>query len=179
MDMKSVRLGYEEFGIEEYYKIYKDTYKNPKSKIVSELVSYGEQYWGYGNKVLDLCCGSGEVTLSLKGDKEILGFDPYTYELYEKNTHKRCIIGDFDTILSGGLNVYRFDTIICSFALHLCEESKLSYVLWQLSLICDKLVIITPHKRPECEGSAFRLIDSYRKDKCTIKLYYSKNFDLI
>lgn len=191
----SVRLGYEKYGVDEYYITHRDTYKNPMSDIVAELVKYGELNWGYGKRVLDLCCGSGEVTLSLCGVKEssglretgglreldgleILGFDPYTCALYEKNTNKKCLKGSFDDIISGRLGVYRFDTIICSFALHLCEESKLDSLLWQLSLICANLVIITPHKRPDCNGIAFELVDSYKKDRVTIRLYHSKNSDL-
>jgi hypothetical protein len=37
---------------------------------------------------------------------------------------------------------------VCSFALHLCEKSRLPAVSQQLSLGGDSLLIITPHKRP-------------------------------
>lgn len=177
--MKSVRQGYELYGIEGYYEKVKDNYLNPKAEIVRELVQYGERTWDYGNKILDMCCGSGEVTLSLKNNYEVLGLDCYTYELYKKNTHKQCLQINFDDIVLGKLYGYKFDTIISSFALHLCEESKLDYLLWQLGLVCQQLIIITPHKRPYCAGAAFEIVESYEKDRCKIILYHSKIFGLL
>lgn len=179
--MKSIRKYYEIYGVKKYYENFAKQYKNPKENIVNKLVKESLSKWNLGKKFLDLCCGSGEITRAITQscDKySIIGLDPYTSKLYKKNTGKECLIKDFDDILKHGIQDY-FDTIFCSFALHLCEESKLKCVLWQLSLVCDNLVIITPHKRPDCDGISFELIDSMKEEDCTIKLYKSKNFNII
>ena len=44
------------------------------------------------SKVLDLACGSGEITLMLEslGVKDITAMDPYTVEAFKKRTKKEC-----------------------------------------------------------------------------------------
>jgi ubiquinone/menaquinone biosynthesis C-methylase UbiE len=51
-----------------------------------------------GNKILDLCCGSGEVTMALK-KCEVIGVDLYTTNAYYNRTGKKPIPLSFkDTI---------------------------------------------------------------------------------
>ena len=66
-------------------------------------------------------------------------------------TNKYCYNKSFKDIILNGLE-NEYDTIICSFALHLCEESMLPTLLYQLSLKSKKLLILTPHKRPNCNN---------------------------
>jgi SAM-dependent methyltransferase len=116
--------------------------KNVNTEIAEALI---------GTNVLDLCCGGGEVTSILGAqDKEyrIDGVDPYTAEAYKKNTGKICLPLSFKDIVLGGLEDKKYDTVICSFAMHLCELSMLDMLLFRLSGICDTLIILTPHKRP-------------------------------
>lgn len=172
--MKNIREAYQTFGVETFYKENGYSYINPHVDIVRKLTRYAENNYDIGTNILDLCCGSGEVTSALSNKLNIIGNDPYTRDNYIKQTGRECLSFTFDDIQSGKLKS-TFDTVFCSFALHLCEQSKLQQVLWQLSLICKKLIIITPHKRPNCSGISFRLVDEIKECKCTLKLYASKN----
>lgn len=69
---------------------------------------------------------------------------------YIEQTGKDCFDYDF-TQLSQNAILPKVDTIVCSFALHLCEKSLLPNVLYNFSLIADKLIIITPNKKPEID----------------------------
>lgn len=143
--MKGVRNGYSELGVDNYYLLHKDDYCNPHFDVIREML-LREKITG---NVLDLCCGSGEVSKVLKGCF-IIGSDPYTYNLYKKNTGYSCYSFSFLDIAQGKLsseNIY-FDYIICSFALHLCPVSLLPMVLYELSRVSEKLIILSPHKRP-------------------------------
>jgi hypothetical protein len=99
--------------------------------------------------VHDLCSGSGEVTMILKdeGNFVISASDPYTFELYQKNTGLLCTRESFLDIAQGKLHG-EFDVIICSYSLHLCDKSLLFNVLFDLLSRCKYLIIISPTKRP-------------------------------
>lgn len=148
--MESIRKGYEELGVDNYYEEHKDDYSNPHKIIIQKLLVYAKNNWKLGNNLLDLCCGSGEVS-EIFLDKNIIGLDLYTKELYELRTNKKCYQLSFKDIVINGLE-NKYDTIICSFALHLCEESMLPILLYRLSQSSNKLLILTPHKRPDCNG---------------------------
>jgi len=172
--MKNIREAYKKFGVDAFYKENGNNYINPHIDVVRQLTKYAEDNYDIKTNILDLCCGSGEVTLALSNKLNIIGNDPYTRDNYIKNTGRKCLQFSFDDIQAGLLKD-NFDTVFCSFALHLCEQSKLQQVLWQLSLVCEKLIIITPHKRPDCNGISFRLIDEVKEGKCKLRLYTSKN----
>lgn len=141
--MDAIRNMYSELGVDEFYKEYGNEYTNPHADIIKKLLTDIDA----GDYILDLCCGSGEVTRCFP-DKHIIGCDPYTHELYKKLTNREVLTFSFKDIALGALAEYSFDTVICSFALHLCEESMLNSVLFQLAMIARKLIILTPHKRP-------------------------------
>lgn len=143
MEQEGIRNMYSQMGVDNYYKEYGNDYKNPHSEIIDRLLSDVE----VGDRILDLCCGSGEVTKNFP-DRDIIGCDPYTFELYTKETGRPALRFSFKDIALGALSSYSFDTIICSFALHLCDNSLLNTVLFQLAMISKKLIILTPHKRP-------------------------------
>lgn len=171
--MKSIRDGYLELGVDEYYKLHKNDYENPHKIIIQNLLDYAKKNWNIGNNLLDLCCGSGEVTISFL-DYNIVGCDPYTFELYEKNTNKKCYNKTFQDIVENGLD-NNYDTILCSFAMHLCEESMLPILLYQLGLKAKQLIIITPHKRPNCNGIyGWELVDKIKENKVSMILYKQK-----
>lgn len=103
--------------------------------------------------VLDLCAGSGEVTLALlsccsDAPRRITACDPYTHAAYEARTSRPCERWSFDDIAAGALAGRSFSLVVCSFALHLCEPSRLPGVCWQLSQVSRDLLVLTPHKRP-------------------------------
>lgn len=145
--MDAIRNMYKNIGVDNFYKVYGNTYENPHKEIINHLL----KDVNIKGSILDLCCGSGEVTKNFL-DKDIIGCDPYTYNLYEKNTNKKCLNYDFKDIAKGSLDSYKFNNIICSFALHLCEESMLNLILYQLACISERLIIITPHKKPEIKN---------------------------
>lgn len=168
----SVRAGYEELGVEDYYLKHSDDYSNPHINIIKAIFDNSECYNYIGTNILDLCCGSGEVTNILKNENfnNIEGLDPFTASAYKRNTGKKCLIYNFKDIVNGALNNKRYDTIICSYAMHLCEESMLNILLYQLSLIADTLIIITPHKRPKI-ACWWKEVYSFKYSGTTLKIY--------
>ena len=147
----SVREGYEQLGVEGYYKEHGADYVNPHFEKIKYLLDLEEVKARIGVSVLDLCCGGGEVTTILNShgkEYQIDGVDPYTADAYKKNTGKECMPFNFKDIVLGALDNKRYDTVICSFAMHLCEQSMLNLLLYQLSTITQTLIILTPHKRP-------------------------------
>ena len=80
-----------------------------------------------GENILDLCCGSGEITLSLP-NYNVIGLDPYTNKSYYNRTRKNSLNLTFQDIANGKLE-NNFDCIICSYALHLCDKSLLPLLL--------------------------------------------------
>lgn len=168
--MNSVREGYEKLGIDNFYLIHKNDYNNPHEKIIKELLYFAKENWDLGNNLLDLCCGSGEVSRVFI-DKNIEGIDPYTSELYKNLTKKNCKTLSFKDIVENGIDS-KYDTIICSFAMHLCEESMLPMLLWRLGEVSNNLLILTPHKRPECDGIyGWKKVESIKKEKVNMILY--------
>lgn len=170
-----IHTEYETVGVETFYKLHNKDYINPHLDRLNSVIDKVYVNWELGNKVLDLCAGSGEVTLELlklNNSLNIEGIDPFTYELYMHNTNKECFNLSFKDIAVNGLSGKNYDTIICSYALHLCDDSMLPIVLWQLSQISNQLIIITPHKRPECDNiMGWKKVDSFKLNRVTAKLY--------
>lgn len=168
--MDSIREEYITNGVENFYEKHKNDYENPHKKIIQDLLQYAKANWNLGENLLDFCCGSGEVSQVFL-DKNIIGNDPYTYKLYTQNTNKHCYQKSFKDIVENGFE-HKYDTIISSFAMHLCEESMLPSLLWRIKESTNQLIIITPHKRPMCENIyEWELIESKKLNKVTMKLY--------
>ena len=144
-------------------------------------------------RVMDLCCGSGEGTRAFNSwcDKlnnnnnnnkscfiEIIGIDPYTFELYKNKTGYKALNFSFLDIVKGKLLEYGYYNIcICSFALHLAEHSVLADVLRILSQQVFYLVILTPHKRPVIEEkNGWKCIKSVIIERVHGNLYQSLYF---
>ena len=102
------------------------------------------------SRVLDLTCGSGEVTLVMRslGAGTVWGIDPFTADAYRERTGAGAERLTFEDIAAGALAGRRYNLIVCSFALHLVEPSRLPALTYQLSRVADSLLILTPHKRP-------------------------------
>jgi SAM-dependent methyltransferase len=147
MKMEAIRNYYQNMGVDNYYKTFGNNYSNPHYDIIKELL----ENININGNILDLCAGSGEVT-NIINEENVIGCDPYTFNLYEQNTSKKCLKYSFLDIANGALNSYKFDYIICSFAMHLCSKSLLNQLLYQLALISNKLIIITPNKNPEIKN---------------------------
>ena len=147
----AIRNQYAKLGVEEYYKQHGADYENPHFPIIEQLLVQNKDQIDY-SQVLDLCCGSGEVTSVLKklGFDKTVGCDPFTHELYRKQTKATCFEWTFKDIMRGKLTG-QYSAIICSFALHLAEEKSLYALCQNLFKCSETLVIITPHKRPQLE----------------------------
>jgi hypothetical protein len=141
----SIRSSYEKYGVDDYYQTFGNEYSNPHIDRLTESLNIVNHSWKLNTvNSLDLCAGGGEIT-SVLGCTE--GCDPYTHELYRKNTGNNCYEYSFDDIMHGKLTK-KYDTIICSYALHLAEPSKLPQIIYQLSCICKTFLLITPNKKP-------------------------------
>jgi hypothetical protein len=151
-DSTSIRRQYEELGVEGFYWHHGSEYRNPHEPIIRELLHQTVKRWNPDlTEILDLACGSGEVTMALRelGCQKIDGIDPYTGEAYLARTGQRAESFDFGQIAAGSLSGRKYTLIVCSFAMHLIDESRLPALLSQLGSISDRLLILTPHKRPE------------------------------
>lgn len=181
---KSIRAGYEELGIEGYYKKHCEDYSNPHINDIKHLIKASGCLDYIGKDILDLCCGGGEITnilekYSLKSglyNFNIEGLDPYTAPAYKKNTGKECLVYNFKDIVQGALQNKKYHTIICSYAMHLCEESMLNNLLYQLSLIANTLIIITPHKRPEIKNW-WKEVKSFKYKGITLRIYRTMRYN--
>jgi len=142
-------------GVQTFYQNFGESYRNPHEasiiKIIEAMLSVCRPDF---SKVLDLACGSGEVTLALKalGYNHVEGIEPYTFKAYFERTGKHAEQYRFEEIENGVLSDRRYTTIICSFALHLVQPSRLPTLLYQLSQIAPSLLVITPHKKPEIKA---------------------------
>ena len=174
---KKIRCAYEEYGVEEYYQQLGHTYQNPHAPQIEALLRECEPLINYSS-TLDLCCGSGEVTLALRqlGYERTVGCDPYTFDAYKAATGLSCLRYTFDDLLRGQL-IGNYSSVICSFALHLCPEEKLYSLTYALFTLSPILVIITPHKRPILERlEGVILIEraevrTLKKKRVSLKIY--------
>ena len=148
----AIRHEYESHGVEPFYRERGGEYRNPHEPIIARSIEIAARDWKLDlTHVLDLAAGSGEVTLVLRkvGATRIDAVDPYTFKAYERRTGKPAGRQTFEQIARGALAGCNYSLIVCSFALHLLERSRLPLVASQLSLIGNSLLIITPHKRPQ------------------------------
>lgn len=171
----AIRPLYEQLGVDGYYAQHGHDYRNPHEAIVRRLLAAAVERWALDlGSVLDLACGSGEVTLGLRelGATEIRGIDPYTCAAYRARTGGEAEALSFEQIAGGALAGRRHSLIICSFAMHLIATSWLPALLTQLALVAPRLVILTPHKRPTIRPAwGWRLADEIQLDRVRARLY--------
>ena len=180
MDPKAIRNQYQEKGVEQYYREEGAHYENPHFEQIRALLLDNQHRIDYRN-VLDFCFVSGEVSLVLQE----LGFkttasDPFTQEAFQRNFQRPCLNYSFESVIKGQLEG-QFSAIICSFAMHLCPEKQLFPLVFNLFRHSPKIVIITPHKRPdlakldgiELEYEDFELTS--RGKKVRLKVYSQKS----
>jgi hypothetical protein len=148
----AIRTGYERHGVTGFYERYGASYRNPHEPAIRAALRLAVAHWHPPlDHVLDLACGSGEVTLALRelGYMMIDGIDPYTYDAYAERTGLTAARHSFEQIAAGALADLNYSSIVCSFALHLVAPSRLPALTAQLGLISDTLLVLTPHKRPQ------------------------------
>jgi methylase of polypeptide subunit release factors len=66
----AIRKQYERYGAEGYYRQFGARYRNPHEAAVRHAIHESVVAWGLDlSHVLDLACGSGEVTLALRDEQ--------------------------------------------------------------------------------------------------------------
>lgn len=176
--LNSVRAGYEELGVGDYYETHGDDYVNPHEFSVHQALEAALGTWQLDlSHVLDLACGSGEVTLPLlaKGAGRVDGIDPYTGKAYRRRTGQRAERFTFEQIGAGALSGRRWSLIVCSYALHLVPPSRLPTLCWQLAGLTPQLLVLTPHKRPDIASQwQWDLVGEIYEDRVRARLYRSR-----
>jgi 2-polyprenyl-3-methyl-5-hydroxy-6-metoxy-1,4-benzoquinol methylase len=147
----AIRAAYEREGPEEFYRRHGSDYRNPHEHIVRAILVQAMSAWRPDlSRVLDLACGSGEVTMVLRElGASVEGADPFTGNAYLARTGSPAMPLSFENVAWGALAEQRFSLIVCSFALHLLEESRLPALCYALSRISPALLVVTPLKRPQ------------------------------
>jgi len=148
----SIRAEYVRHGALGYYERFGAQYRNPHELAVRRAIHAAVAAWDLDlTRVLDLACGSGEVTLALRelGAQAIDGLDPYTGYAYQARTGQAAESVSFEAIAGGALDGRRYSLVACSYALHLLDVSRLPRLAYQLSRVASALVVFTPHKRPQ------------------------------
>jgi hypothetical protein len=164
-------------GVEAYYRRHAATYRNPHEDAVRAALGHAVVDWTLDlSHVLDLAAGSGEATLGLRelGAARVDAIDPFTAEAYRARTGALCEPLDFASVAAGALAGRRYSLIVCSFAMHLCEPSRLPALTQQLSFIGPGLLILTPHKRPVLRREwGWELVDERVTQRVRARLYRS------
>lgn len=147
-----IRPLYDAYGAEGYYRDHAGNYTNPHFPQIEALLKRNIQRLDLSGKVLDFAAGGGEVSAVLRsqGAAQLIGCDPFTYELFEKQTGLDCQRLSFKDVIRTGLPD-RYSLVVCSFAMHLCPQKDLFPLVWNIFQAAPALAIITPHKRPELE----------------------------
>lgn len=156
MVTQSIRGAYETHGVDGYYRQFGSSYRNPHEPEVVKSLSGAITLWGLDiTRVLDLAAGSGEASMVVRamGAEVIHGIDPMTSKAYEARLGVPTEPFTFADVAAGALTGRSYSLIVCSFALHLCELSRLPGVCLQLAEIAPRMVVVTPHKRPILQDS--------------------------
>lgn len=172
---ESIRNNYTKVGVDDFYKSNTETYINPHESKVQKCLDWSVDKIQVG-KFLDLSCGNGEVSsyLSSLGFNNFKGSDPYLNNTYTKKTGKECFKLRFEDISTKGLSE-KFDTIICSYALHLCPDSYFDTLLYNLSINCKYFIVISPSKFPTINENYFELVDSIIIERSHCRIFKSKS----
>ena len=172
----SIRPQYDELGVTGFYASSGATYRNPHEMIIRRLLHQVCLEWDCDlSDVLDLACGSGEVTLGLRElGANTSGIDPFTGAAYLERTGLTAEALSFDDICAGALEGRRYSLIVCSFALHLADISKLPVLAHQLARVSPALLILTPHKRPALKPAwGWALMQETMLERVRARLYKS------
>ena len=176
----SIRAQYERHGAEAYYRKHAKDYANPHEPEVVHALGLARSKWDLDlTRVLDLAAGGGEATLALRGlgAARVEGCDPYLFELYERRTGTPAERFSFEDVAGGALAGRAYSLVVCSFALHLVEPSRLPAVCYQLGVVSPALLVLTPHKRPDVRaGWGWALAGEFVWARVRTRLYTSTGF---
>lgn len=174
-EANGIRDEYSKVGVHNYYNDNKDVYVNPHLENIHLVLDWVLNKMSI-KSFIDLSCGNGEVTsyLKEKGINDGVGTDPYFNLIYKKKTGNECLKLSFEDIAIKGLNLKK-QSIICSYALHLCPESYFNQLLYNLSISSEYFILISPSKYPVISDNYFELIDETIINRTHCKIFKSKN----
>ncbi|KAJ6245886.1 protein restricted tev movement 2 [Anaeramoeba flamelloides] len=184
---KGIRNQYSKYGVTNYYTQFGSNYRNPHERRLTLSIKKMTSLFSdldYSN-VLDLACGSGEITLALqkyvqKRPLKISGMDPFTNEAYKMRCSSNKIeTFSFEDLANGQIFGRKYSLIICSYAMHLCNKSVLPNLLAQLALITLHLIIISPTKKFQIQNYNWQKINGFVQEKVHVTLYKSINFEMV
>jgi SAM-dependent methyltransferase len=146
----SIRNQYAELGVRAFYEREGARYRNPHEGEAAKVLAHFAPQLDLGHP-LDIACGSGEMTLALRrlGAGRVTGLDPYTASAYLGRTGQEALPLLFEDIARGALPDNKYTLGVCSFALHLVDDSYLPSVCLELAEVMPDLVVISPNKKPE------------------------------
>jgi len=179
---RSIRHQYEDLGVDRFYTSHGGDYVNPhedqlriglKRSLTTWLVN--KSIPTLPETVMDLACGSGEVTRVLQGHPllsqacTIFGVDPYTSASYQAKTSCTCFEYTFEQLATEQPEHLKAALIICSYALHLVDTSYLHGLLqyFASAIGAQHLIVVTPHKNPQInESMGWELVQELRHPEC-------------
>ena len=171
----AIRERYAATGVEAFYRAEGAAYRNPHEPALRRCLATVCALWEPDlARVLDLACGSGEATLALRalGCQEVVGVDPYTGTAYRERTGQEALALGFAEIAAGDLDGHRYTFIVCSFALHLAERSRLPLLAARLTALAPALLVLTPHKRPHLHPAwGWQLREEFVQERVRARLY--------
>jgi 2-polyprenyl-3-methyl-5-hydroxy-6-metoxy-1,4-benzoquinol methylase len=94
---QAIRNAYAREGADQFYRRHGASYRNPHEEILREILARAVDDWRLDlSAVLDLACGSGEVTLALRERGAVVqGMDPYTGAAYLAPHGRRGVAREF------------------------------------------------------------------------------------
>jgi len=115
-------------------------------------------------------------------------FDPYCFAAAEERLGRECFKHSFEDIANGMVEGHGpFSAVICSFALHLLDESYLPALLAVLSgwtsvligkakkkilFVFIGIAVLTPHKKPHLkEEWGFKLTEEFVENRVRLRRY--------
>lgn len=159
-------------GVAGFYQKDGGTYRNPHEAIVRACFRQCVQDWNLDlTNVLDLACGSGEITLEVKSlGGHATGIDPYTGQAYKERTGQDAIPLSFQSIASNGITG-SYSLACCSYAMHLLDPSWMPMLLHQLGCVSPAILIMSPHKRPDLTRYGWDLVQTSIQSRVHACLY--------
>ena len=167
-----IRDEYSKMGVDNFYKT--QNYTNPHLDTIQLCLDWVTTKINI-TSFIDLAAGNGEITthLNKKGIYNGVGIDPYLCDKYKSKTGEECINLSFEDISKNGLDITK-QTIICSYALHLCDKSYFNNLMYNLSTNCEYFILISPSKHPVINDNYFELIHKTKIGKTHCKIFNKK-----
>lgn len=178
--MDSIRSQYQNKGVAAYYQTEGSAYRNPHEEAVRACFRASCGLWGLDlTNVLDLACGSGEITLEVQAlGGRATGIDPYTGQAYLTRTGQTALPLTFEDIALRGLGDKRFSLVVCSYAMHLVDPSWMPVLVHQLAQVTSNLLILTPHKRPDLTQYGWDLKGLQTISRTHAKIFQPRTYSL-